>query len=591
MKRTKKIASVLMALVMVLAMAIPAFAASDNTLTIEATKQGHEYEVYQVFQGTYANDGTDPILSNITWGSGINYAGIIAALKTSDKLDSKFAAIDEQNVTAAEIAKIAGTLTDEEATEFAKIIGANLSTTVVKVTDSTLNDTTKKYEYKVENLADGYYFVKDAKATADYTYTNFILKVVGDVTVVAKDNDVPVVDKNIVVTTPGANDGDPDVVEKKKANQVAVGDTVAYEITTKVPSMVGFDKFFFIVSDTLSKGLTFNDDIVVTLDGTDLIEGTDYYVEDEKDAVTGVTAIKVVFKDFYNKNKDNVGKDILVTYTAILNEDAVVGNAGNPNDVNLIYSNNPNVAQEGKPAEGGDPEKPDEPKGTTPIGETPKSTTYTYVTGIELIKVDGEGNTLEGAEFEIAGTATNKVIVVREQYVVDPAGTYYKLKDGTYTTDVPDGSNDDEYESTTTKYAKKDVTEVVETSSSVKAKAYVGVDGKLVFEGLSAGEYTITEITAPDGYNLLSAPIKVVISWEAPANMASSTNCTWTATVNGEAGTVTGGIVIMNVVNEKGTVLPETGGVGTTLFYILGAVLVAGAIVLLVTKKRMSAAK
>ena len=163
---------------------------------------------------------------------------------------------------------------------------------------------------------------------------------------------------------------------------------------------------------------------------------------------------------------------------------------------------------------------------------------------------------------------------------------YWKLKDGSYTTDDPntDGIDPDKYESTVTRYIKAVQTSAIHKSENVSYTATVGTDGILRFEGLSAGQYTITEIKSPAGYNLLESPINISIDWTAPT--APSTDCTWGVTGNNSA-IVDNGIVKITIENNAGAELPSTGGTGTAIFYAAGAILILAAVVLLVTRRRM----
>ena len=131
----------------------------------------------------------------------------------------------------------------------------------------------------------------------------------------------------------------------------------------------------------------------------------------------------------------------------------------------LQYSNNPNKVVSG------DPDNPDKP--AVPEGETPEEEVRTYVTGLKLIKVDPEGNRLTGAEFTITGNKLNKVLVRKDVYTQDENGTYWRLTDGTYTTQDPldEGVEQSNYESVTVKYAKESVTEVKETQENVEARS------------------------------------------------------------------------------------------------------------------------
>jgi len=270
---------------------------------------------------------------------------------------------------------------------------------------------------------------------------------------------------------------------------------------------------------------------------------------------------------------------ITVTYSATLNQDATLDPvAGNPNKVKLIYSNNPNETGTGE----------DKPNPEDPVGETPESKTKTYVTGVKLTKVDSNNNkTLTGAKFQIKGTGMKVVLVNKEIFKASDNGTYYMLKDGTYTTEAPTEATKDKYDSTTQRYEKVTVVDKTTVPTEINATGYVDTNGVLTFEGLGEGEYEITELIAPQGYNLLKDPIKLVIS----AN-ATFDSCKWTVTADGvnlSAGTDF--LYALTVENSSGTELPSTGGIGTTLFYIVGSLLAVGAVILLVTKKRMGKAE
>ena len=181
------------------------------------------------------------------------------------------------------------------------------------------------------------------------------------------------------------------------------------------------------------------------------------------------------------------------------------------------------------------------------------------------------------------------VLVNKEMYKPSENGTYYMRKDGTFTTTEPSGAvnwNDDKYDSTTTKYEKVTVVTKETVPTQINATGYVDKNGVLTFEGLGEGTYTITELVAPNGYNLLKDKITITINANATLN-----GCTWTVKQGENALAVDGNLYAFTVVNQAGTELPSTGGVGTTVFYVVGGLLVAVAVVLLVTKKKMSVNK
>lgn len=608
MRNLKKVASLLLAMVMVLSMSLTAFAAADtpHTITVKNEVDGHEYTAYKVFEG----DISDGKLTNIQWGAGVDSANLLLALKADNTnykvtdeggnvIDNVFAACESAEDVANALQSIAG---DNAAVEaFANAVYANLGTAAVTSQGSTAvtgdDDIIDYYEYTLDVTGDGYYFIKDTNTSGDvntetdYAETKYILQVVGDVAINAK-SDVPTLDKVIEST------GDSGTTTSEFST-AAVGDVVDFVLTSEVPKMEGYDKYYFVVTDTLSAGLTFNegdntgsvtDDVVITV-GDATLTDADYTVTitvDDKgtteDPSDDTTQVKIVFTDFYGNYNDNVGEAITIRYSATVNEYAVIGDAGNPNTAILEYSSNPNVDAVGDG---------DEPADGDITGKTPEQETYTYVTGIDLEKTDATGNVLlPGAVFEITGEAINKVLVTQEVFTEDAAGTYYKLNDGTYTEVAPTTETEDEYDSTTTKYKLTYEDKLITETETVKAQAISGADGILHFYGLNAGTYTITEITAPDGYNKLSAPINITIDWAAPAE--GTTDCTWSAEfVDGTTNAAQplsvneDGIITFSVLNQSGSTLPTTGGIGTTVFYIVGGILVIGAIVVLITRKRM----
>ena len=538
MKTVKRALALVLALTLLLAMNATVFAADDTyTITISGDNvvAGHTYEAYQIFKGDLAEKDSKTILSNITWGNGITEAGKTALGNAAEK---------------AETLKTA-----DDAAAFAKAVALYLQNPTTSV------DGTGKYT--ISGLKAGYYLVKDTQAPADDFYSAYIMEVVSNVEAEPK-GDKPTVDKNI------KDDG-----ETTKVNEASIGDTINYEVTSKVPDMTGYTKYFFVLNDTMSKGLTFNNDVAVTIGGTTL--GANKYTVAYNTDTTVITTIEIVIKNFINYTK---GDAILVTYSATLNQDASLDPvAGNPNKVQLTYSNNPNVDGNG------DPQNPDKPGEGAPTGKTPESETKTYVTGIKLTKVDGADHNkmLTGAKFKIEGNGVKVVLVNKEVYEETSDGTYYMLKTGTYTETAPIDETASSYDSTTTKYKKVTAVTKDTVNTKVNATGYVDEKGVLTFEGLGEGTYTIKEIVAPNGYNLLKAPIKV----EIKAN-ATFAKCEWTVTADGKPVTADNNLYAFLIENKSGAELPSTGGIGTTVFYVLGGLLVVCAGVLLITKRRMN---
>lgn len=394
-----------------------------------------------------------------------------------------------------------------------------------------------------------------------------------------------------------------------RADQASVGDNISYVLKSFVPNTSGYDKFYFTFTDTLSAGLTFNNNVEVYIGGRQLTNDQ-FTVETSKVSGTGVPAhdedmlIRITLKDFVNLSKQfNVYDEVIVRYTARLDEDAVIGENGNPNNVDLTYSNNPELTPGN-----GTPENPDRPSESekNAVGTTPKQYVLTYTSGLKAYKVNEDGERITGAQFKVEGEKINKVKYVEEVFVRQSNGTYFKLKDGTYTNVDPASANADAnaYESRTEKYAKTTKTSWNTTTERVSATAFVDENGIVTFEGLGEGEYVITELKAPMGYNLLASPITVNISATLPEDdavqeAAADIKCTWSGTVSQESGwagalattdaTVEAGILSFNVVNTTSPELPSTGGMGRIAIYVGAAALAGFAVYNLFLKKKRAA--
>lgn len=566
MKYMKKLSALLLALIMVLSLTAGATAAeTTGTITINnaqnVTVEGKTFNAYKILDLKLVGEGTD--------------MGYIYTVPTG--LESFYAT--EFNLDAAagdfdyEVTQKIAAMTDNSDALFAFASKALNAAKTANVTLSTVTGTTGATSVTFTDLPLGYYVVEDAGEATPISA--LILDSTNPNVTVTIKADKPGMEKKI----DGDTDTDDSTSGKVDYNNAAIGDKVPYVLTSAVPDMTGYTKYFYVVTDTMSKGLTFNNDVVIKVGDKTLVKDTEYTVTVTNND-DGTTTVKIVFINFI-QYKEQKGAAIDIRYSATVDTDAEIGVVGNPNKVQLEYSNNPNITPEGE----------NEPTEKDPTGKTPEDETRTYVTEIIINKVDNQGNKLTGAEFTLSGTKLNKVIITKEVFTENENGTYWKLTDGTFTTEDPaaEGMDQTKYESTTVKYIKETKSETVTTSETVKATATVGSDGLLTFTGLSAGEYTITEIKAPNGYNLLTAPITVVIGWTAPTE---GTDCVWTYTWtdNNNVGNSTNENQI-NIVNNAGVELPETGGMGTTLFYIVGGILVLAAVVLLVTKKRMSSAE
>lgn len=557
MKKMKKLVSILLTVIMVLAMAASAFAAQEGTLTIKGTTEGKQYDLYRVFDLTQAG-------TNYSYTINENFEGYFTENVLKGKTPLEY--IGSMEDDSADLSYLAQSLlayARRQKIAAVRVEGAAKSTS-----------TSVDLEY-------GYYLLNPVGAGggSDNYATMFSLNTLsGNDTQIVVKGVYPEIDKTVT---------DDNEDDKDQINEISIGKEMIFTLETEVPDMTGYNHYYFVVKDTLSKGLTFKSIESVTIGSTTL--DADAYTLDPvapEAAADGTTSFRIIFKDFLNKYKGQAGDAIVIKYKAELNENAVIG-AANENKVTLEYSNDPTYDYEGKK----DPDNPDDPDkdSNAPTGETPDSITETFTTSLTLNKVDGNGEKLTGAAFRITGNMVATVVTTGDVYVEDSNGTYWKLIDGTYTTQNPNGTIDgkpvdpDKYESTSIKYTKETKSTIVTDNtpgSEVYAEAFVNEDGTLTFEGLGAGDYTISEIVVPNGYNKIN---DFTVSIEF--NEATKT---FSATSGDVALTVADNKISMDVVNRSGNVLPSTGGMGTTIFYIIGSVLVFGAAVLLIVRKRMN---
>ena len=515
MKHIKKLASLLLALVMVFALVTTAFADETTTysITINNSAEGHTYEAYQIFTGDLVEKDGTKSLSNIVWGSGISEAG--------------------QTALGDAAAKAETLKTEDDAKAFAKAVAPYLTTAAGST------NTVTDGKYVISGLAAGYYLVKDqdGSLTGDSdSYTEYIIQVVGNVTATPK-SDVPEVEKKVKDTneTTGETTGWQDSADYD------IGDSIPFQLkATLADNVSSYTTYKVVFHDTLSKGLTYNNDAKVYIGGTE----TNGFTVTATVNADSTTTLTVSCDDVKALGAGN-SSVITVEYTAKLNENAVLGSAGNPNKVYLEYSNNPNKSESGENHE---------------TGKTPEDTVIVFTYQTIINKVDSENKPLTGAAFKL-----EKLI---------------KGKDG-----------------------------AADTWTTVKEFTVDETTTSFTFSGLDDGQYKLTETKTPAGYNTID-PIYFVIeathdaTADTPAltvlkayltdeNGNKKTEVKDGETVNIDLGTVdlTAGSITTTVVNKSGSELPSTGGIGTTIFYVLGGVLVLAAVVLLVTKKRMSGAE
>lgn len=561
MKKMKRTWAILLALVLTVALAVPGFAAEGvYSITITNDKAGHTYEAYQIFAGTVASDAeqvgneTGPMLGNITWGDGVNGDALLVALKAAD--NGKYGTC----TTAADVAEALGAegATAADAAAFAEIAAQHLTGTHY---DSTKGDGV----YTISNLPAGYYLVKDQDGSLqgdEDTATEYIVQVLGNVTMEPKDSDIPTVEKKVSEEDYRQDDG-----YGTTYNDVAdwdIGDSVPFKLIGSIPDMSAYDTYEYIFTDTLSNGLTLQEgtiNVYIALgrddevrEYTPLTEDVDYTLT-LNNVANGGGSFSIAFDNLKTAPYIAEGNRnfVIVTYDATLNPNAEIGLPGNPNSVYLEFSNNPN----------GDG-----------LGRTTEDRVIVFTYELDGDKVDGANpdTKLPGAQFVLFNGGHTRVAAV-----VDG-----KLSGWS---ELPDG------------YLAANHEEIPDDAWAEVANATItsDEDGLFSVAGLDDGTYYLREIKAPDGYNLLEDDLQIVITatttngqtWNgaaATALTALTISVDNAAAENGEPNT---GAVAITVENNGGSTLPETGGIGTTIFYAAGALLVLCAGVLLFVKLRM----
>ena len=493
-----------------------ATAADNATLTVSTTDAkfaGKTVNAYKMFSATVSGDGkavsytlTDewkPFFKDST-ASGLTGNDVTDA-NVSDKAYDYVS-----KLTGKDLAAFATKASNWAQAKTNNIKAAATATVSTGATNGNYTATFNGLDY-------GYYVVAVPGATLANASGQYATLVSVDRTNVTANikGDLPTVDKKVQVDGTG-----------KDATDAKIGDTLTFTLTSTIPDMSAYDTYTFNFKDTLSKGLTFERVTSVTVDGVaaPLTVGTDY-------TVTTPTApdntLTVAMNDFKNKQQANAGKKITVTYTATLNENAVVGGAGNTNSAKIQYSNDPS---------------------TNGTGESEPSKVRVFTYGFTVDKYTGDQYTdaatrLAGAEFTLAhkgGTAIS----------------FVKVADSATQNAVYRVAKADEAGATTT----------ITTPAN----------GKVEFRGLENGEYTLTETKAPAGYNKLASAIGVKVHGQN--NGTDTTNATVTITYNNDNGssynqTASNGVI--PVQNKSGVTLPGTGGMGTIAFTVIGVLVIA----------------
>ena len=569
MKKIKQITAVFIAAAFVTLSVLSAFAAGNDVENeLEKELKAHTYTAYQVFKAADVADGK---LASVEWGSALADAdaqnAFLAALKSED------ASIFKDCTKAKEVARVLEKLSDDDENlkAFAKFVISYDGIQKYTETNKESGETVDTFTNGDKISEAGYYVFKDSADT--YTVLNPVLvKMVtnGTVEIKAKAS-VPQVEKKVLETSYNTDYASKTITADVDGAQVPlnygkgyndaadynIGDAVPFELIGTVPeNFTDYDSYYYAFHDTLSKGLT----------KPDLTKLTVEHYKVEKDETTGelaykpvatlaaglyepnavvndngTTSLDIVFENLRNVPNLTADSLLIVRYNAVLNNDAVIGLPGNENEVYLQYSNNPYNETTGK---------------------TPEDKVIVFTYQLDVNKVDPDGNNLKDAEFIL------------------------KNADGKYYNSHSEG---DSYWVDGEKNAE------VLTSNA---------QGLFEVKGIDNGEYFLKETKAPEGFKKLEGEIKFTVdaklisrnaesedapqTWEGVPEIAlSSFSATLQDNPAAELVSVENETVSLKVTNTDVYDLPGTGGIGTTVFYIAGGVLVAAALVLLVVKRKV----
>ena len=494
-----------------------AMAADTVNVTVPTTTnlKNHTYTAYQILSGTQARSGG--ALGDAAWGSGIKSDDFLTALKADTTIRSYF-----NDVTDAKGFAEALSNTDNFPAD-----GAN-TRLVAKIAMKKKQGEGTALTAPTTQLATGYYLIVDSTADGKTVYNPAVLAITSDITIQDK-TDVPTLEKKV---QENKKDVTGDTAYGSKFNDVAdynIGDDVPFHLIGSVPDMSQYETYKYTFSDTLGDGFDAPTSVKVSLSDDKVLD-----VEDT-DITSSFTITNPLAKTFTVSTNNlksitgvTTGKYVIVSYTAKLNSFAQIGLPGNVNTAKLTYSNKPDQSGQGE---------------NQPTGETPEDKVIVFTYGLDVTKVDSNNTEtkLKDAEFKLyRGTDTKEYAKVLNGKVTG------------WTTDINEGS-------------------VLKS----------GEDGKFKVEGLDNGDYTLKETKAPAGYNLPANGFSVELTattvndqaWGGDYDAAEAlTELAVNRTDN--TGDVNTGLGAITINNTKGSSLPSTGGMGTTILYAAGAAIV-----------------
>ncbi len=520
----KKLFALAMAVALMLAMATTAFAAT--IIVDDKDIEGAEYGAYKLLSATDVGDGKFIYTVNETYR---------AALQ----------AVVGEGATDEEIIAYMAEQTGDATQVFADAVYEN-----VKNMDPDYETDTNKFE----DVDQGYYLIVETKLGSaegfdEDTYSLVMLDTAGqdEITVNTKE-DLPWSEKKVKDINDSTDD---DYTEWQDSADHDIGDEVPFQITFVLPGDFDeYETYFVGIHDIQCEGLTYNNDLVVTVNGDEEMDLTDDFVYTaitEENACANGCTFHIQCDDIIAAATAagitlEAGDKIVFNYTSTLNESAQFGATGNPNEMTIEFSNNPY----------GD--------GTS---ETPKDRVIVFTYKVNVDKYKEE--VLEGNELTGAGFTLYKEVLADTEGALTGAEIKATLGEKVKATALAD----DKY------YV---------VACEVKTDAEGDTFG---FEGIDDGIYVLVETTIPDGYNAWDAvEFEITAEHDIEADDPKLTSLTGGDLATGEFKDT--GIIDTDVINKSGIELPETGGIGTTIFYIVGGLLAVGAVILLVTKKRMS---
>ena len=546
-----KMMALALAMVMVLAMSAAVFAgeepaaggdtpaAASYSITVTNDSDtmsivGKTYTAYKLFDVKYSGDNYSYTIST----SNPFYTSAMSVLETYFDFTDIASDPNTKTVTVKESKK----LSDDGKTLSASDVRALANALQPYVTGTGAGSATATAESVTIDLTEaGYYIVTgsvkptDPENSTKEVVSAVILDNAAPTATVKPKASVPPLDKKIT--------GEHILDEAGKAATAEVGKTVSFQLDSVVPDLTGYSKYTFIIGDTMTSGLTFTDpDGDATNDVKVYVNDADK-TSDANIVISGQTLTITI--PFAKLQSYTAGQAIKVTYSAVVNENALTTDF-EKNTAKLTYSHSPYDDNN---------------------NETPEKEVYIFDVNIDVDKVAGSsgGAKLDGAEF---------VLFKGDTKPADTAEAWYK------------------YDET-----NKKVTWVAKANADVFKTLATGKLDKQ-FKGLEAEKtgtkYGLLETKAPIGYNLLDEPIIVTITGayddtnkKGTITADGATVINGTVTVSGEQSQAQP-VATSTVINNSGSVLPSTGGIGTTIFYVIGAILVLGAGILLVTRRRMT---